>query len=128
MRSYPVLAFSLIVFVPALWAGDLDEAATDHLIAANNQQFDLRNQAHPIAITGDGNMVHVQGATSTLAIMGNNNTVELDQVDKIVVLGTNNLVTFFRGLTRTDPELMQAGGSNSFSRKPPPPTVSPTTD
>jgi len=128
MKSYSLLAFSLIVFIPALWAGDLDETATDHLIAANNQQFDLHNQAHPIAITGDGNMVHVQGGTSTLAIIGNNNTVELDQVDKIVVLGTNNLVTFFRGLTRIDPEVLQAGGSNSFSRKPPPPIVRPTTD
>ena len=128
MKSYSLLAFSLIVFIPALWAGDLDEAVTDNLIAASNQQFDVRNQAHPIAITGDGNTVHVQGATSTLAIMGNNNTVELDQVDKIVVLGTNNLVTFFRGLTRIDPEVMQAGGGNSFSRKPPPPIVRPTTD
>jgi hypothetical protein len=128
MKSYPVLAFSLIVFVPALWAGDLDEVATDHLIAANNQQFDVRNQARPIAITGDGNQVHVQGATSTLAIMGNNNTVELDQVDKIVLFGTNNLVTFLGGLSRTNPEVVQAGGANAISRKPPPPTVRPTTD
>jgi hypothetical protein len=128
MKSSPVFAFSLIVFVPALWAGDLDESATNHLVAANNQQFDLRNQAHPVAVTGNGNLVNVQGATSTLAIMGNNNTVELDQVDKIVVLGTNNLVTFIRGLSRNDPEVIQAGGGNPISRKPPPPTVIPTTD
>lgn len=82
------------------------------LIASNNQTLSLDGDGKPRVITGDNNKVQIHGDCSSLKVIGKDNTVEVERVGEIQMIGTSNRVAYVHSLNGETPSIANIGQDN----------------
>ena len=82
------------------------------LIASNNQTLSLNGDGKPRVITGDNNKVQIHGECSSLKVIGNSNTVEVERVGDIQMIGVSNRVAYVHALRGETPTIANIGQDN----------------
>ena len=82
------------------------------LIASNNQTLSMNGDGKPRIITGDNNKIQIHGDCSSLKVIGNSNTVEVERVGDIQIIGASNRVTYVRTLNGDTPTIANIGQDN----------------
>jgi hypothetical protein len=82
------------------------------LIASNNQTLTLAGDGKPRVIAGDNNKVQIHGDCSSLKVIGKNNTVEVERVGEIQMVGSSNRVTYVHALSGETPSIANIGQDN----------------
>jgi hypothetical protein len=97
------LAQSVTIDVPIL---------NQTLIASSNQTLSLNGDGKPRVITGDSNKVQIHGDCSSLKVIGKSNTVEVERVGDIQMIGNSNRVGYVRALNGDTPTIANIGQDN----------------
>jgi hypothetical protein len=82
------------------------------LIASNNQTLSMNGDGKPRVITGDNNKIQIHGDCSSLKVIGNSNTVEVERVGDIQMIGASNRVSYVRTLNGDTPTVANIGQDN----------------
>lgn len=82
------------------------------LIASNNQTLSMNGDGKPRIITGDNNKIQIHGDCSSLKVIGNSNTVEVERVGDIQMIGASNRVAYVRTLNGDTPTIANIGQDN----------------
>ena len=82
------------------------------LIASNNQTLSMNGDGKPRVITGDNNKIQIHGDCSSLKVIGNSNTVEVERVGDIQMIGASNRVSYVRTLNGETPTIANIGQDN----------------
>jgi hypothetical protein len=82
------------------------------LIASNNQTLSMNGDGKPRIITGDNNKIQIHGDCSSLKVIGNSNTVEVERVGDIQMIGASNRVAYVRTLNGDTPTIANIGQGN----------------
>jgi hypothetical protein len=82
------------------------------LIASNNQTLSLNGDGKPRVITGDNNKVQIHGDCSSLKVIGKDNTVAVERVGEIQMVGSSNRVTYVHALNGETPSIANIGQDN----------------
>ena len=97
------LAQSVTIGVPIL---------NQTLIASSNQTLSLNGDGKPRVITGDNNKVQIHGDCSSLKVIGKSNSVEVERVGDIQMIGNSNRVAYVRTLNGETPTIANIGQDN----------------
>jgi hypothetical protein len=104
------------------------------VIVDNNKVLDIQASGKDVAVTGNGNTIHIHGDLPRLALIGRDNVVELDRVGTIALLGAQNQVSYLSGLGSDGPTIDRVGTNNSVTVRAaqnasrPPPTAAAQTN
>jgi hypothetical protein len=85
------------------------------VVVDNNKTLDLQAGGKDVAVTGNGNTIHIHGDVPRLALIGRDNVLELDRVGGIALLGTQNQVSYLSGLGSDQPTIDRIGVNNSVT-------------
>lgn len=103
------------------------------VVVDNNKTLELQAGGKDVAVTGNGNTIHIHGDVRRLAVIGRDNVVELDRVGAIALLGAQNQVTYLSALGSDQPAIDRIGANNNVtprgaqnSSQPSPSAASPT--
>jgi hypothetical protein len=96
---------------------EINSSVEGEVIVDNNKTLDLQASGKDVAVTGNGNTIHIHGDVSRLAMIGQDNVVELDRVGAIALLGAQNQVTYLSGLGSDQPTVERVGLNNKVMQK-----------
>lgn len=82
------------------------------LIASTNQTLSINGDGKPRVITGDNNKVQIHGDCSSLKVIGSSNTVEVERVGDIQMIGNANRVAYVHTLNGQTPTIANIGQDN----------------
>jgi Protein of unknown function (DUF3060) len=82
------------------------------LVASNNQTLSLGGDGKPKVITGNNNRVRIHGDCSSLKVLGDSNTVEVERVGDIQMIGNSNHVAYVHALNGQTPTIANIGQDN----------------
>jgi Protein of unknown function (DUF3060) len=103
------------------------------VVVDHNKTLDLQAEGKDVAITGNGNTIHIHGDVPRLALIGRDNVIELDRVGAIALLGAQNQVSYLSALGSDQPAIDRIGANNSVNLRAaqnasqPSPTAAPPT-
>jgi hypothetical protein len=130
LKTLTTLPLTLISIASA--AGlEINSTGDGDIIVDNDKTLDLQASGKDIAVTGNGNTIHIRGDVPRLALIGRDNVVELDRVGAIALLGAQNQVSYLSGLNSDQPTIDRVGINNSVTVRgaqnapQPSPTVGP---
>jgi hypothetical protein len=72
----------------------------------------MNGDGKPRVITGDNNKIQIHGDCSSLKVIGNSNTVEVERVGDIQMIGASNRVSYVRTLNGDTPTIANIGQDN----------------
>lgn len=79
-------------------------------ITAGTQNLNCAGRA--VNVTGSNGRVNLLGRCPSVTVTGSGNTVQIEQVGRVVVTGSRNNVTWRKALTGTRPTLLVTGAGN----------------
>jgi Protein of unknown function (DUF3060) len=95
----------------------LEISSSEHgqVIVDNDKASDIQANGKDVAVTGNGNTIHIHGDLPRLALIGRDNVVELERVGTIALLGAQNQVSYLSGLGSDGPTVDRVGTNNSVT-------------
>jgi Protein of unknown function (DUF3060) len=84
------------------------------VLTGDDSNLTRKVNAHQIRVLGDRNRVTLTGSADELIITGKNNSVAIEEVNKVRFLGDNNSVTYKNGPGGQKPEVASVGEHNSI--------------
>jgi Protein of unknown function (DUF3060) len=85
------------------------------VIVDSNKVLDIQASGKDVAVTGNGNTIHIHGDLPRLALIGQDNVVELDRVGTIALIGAQNRVSYLSGLGSDGPTVDRVGTNNTVT-------------
>jgi hypothetical protein len=85
-------------------------------VAGNNLTVVLDGQGRNFLVSGNHDDVRINGDCKSVRVMGNQNTVHLERVDEISVIGAQNKLFYQSGLTKSVPSVSQTGAQNRVAK------------
>jgi DUF3060 family protein len=102
-----------------LWAGPAAAkgSAPSFQVIESGQTLDHACEANErVVVSGSGNRVTLTGECGKVAVMGSKNIVAVEASAKIAVMGTDNEVTWKRGVGGKGPDVSRMGTNNKVSK------------
>jgi hypothetical protein len=95
-------------------AGATHDCGKERNVAVNGSggTFTFTGTCERVSLNGDGNKAAIE-ATKTMAVNGAKNLVEIGAVDRVNVSGSENTVTYRKGLPGASPYAATASGNNN---------------
>jgi DUF3060 family protein len=117
--SFLFIALSSVIGTN-IWAQGVTVDSNDRnsvVWMGSHQTFDRQGDGKSFAVTGDGNKIRVRGDCDSFSLTGSNNTVTLDRVRKINVVGAHNSFTYSEGPNGEEPPVTSFGSANTISQR-----------
>ncbi len=86
-------------------------------IAGSDEQYDEDCAGRDVDITGSNLKVTLRGECGSVGVNGSDNTVNIDSVARIEVVGTSNQVTWRSGLSERRPQIANTGSDNVIKHR-----------
>ena len=111
MKSLAYAFASVVLFVSS------QAYAAAHAVTDNNKTVTITCKSGDIVyVTGNKNKLTVTGTCAKVATTGNENHVDVQQVDEIMTPGNKNTVVWHKGPGDKAPKVLNAGNDNSISK------------
>lgn len=100
-------------------AGAEDEAAANRIEIADSDSTSTHrcSPGTEVEVTGASNTVTVTGECKSVTVSGASNKVKVEAVGTITVTGSDNAVTWKRGLGKAKPKVSRTGVNNKVSQE-----------
>jgi Protein of unknown function (DUF3060) len=82
---------------------EINSSEQGEVIVDSNKALDIQASGKDVAVTGNGNTIHIHGDLPRLTLIGRDNVVELDRVGTVALLGPQNQVRYLSGLDSDGP-------------------------
>jgi len=96
---------------------EINSSEQGEVIVDSNKTLDIQASGKDVAVTGNGNAIHIHGDLPRLTLIGRDNVVELDRVGTIALLGAQNQVSYLSGLDSGGPAVDRVGMNNSITAR-----------
>jgi hypothetical protein len=109
----------MLALCALFWAGPAAarESAPSFQVIESGQTLTHACEANErVVISGSGNKVTLTGECGKVAVMGSKNIVAIDASAKIAVMGTDNEVTWKRGVGGKGPNVSRMGTNNKVTK------------
>ena len=107
------LMLTTVVSAPLLFGQNAGaDPAAKVEVMTSDQKVNYKGEGRHFEITGNSDQITIAGNCSKVEVLGHNNTITLDTVANITLVGNNNLVTYRQGPNGGQPQIETVGENN----------------